>query len=347
MTKLEKKLKISILIPAHNEEESIADCVNSCFMQTRKLDEIIVVNDGSTDKTGEILAGFGDKIRVVTILKPTGNKSLAQEHGLKFVTGDVFVSTDGDTMLDPNFIKYIEDDFMDPKITAVAGYVRSLKYNWLTACRAVEYSIGQNLHKLAQHYINFLFVIPGAAGAFRTKDFFKYISFEHDTLTEDLDFTYRLHRLGLRIFFDHRAVVFTQDPASLHSYINQIRRWFGGGWQCLVKHRGLVFKEPRIAFEVSLIYMENFLFSCMLFIAPLLSLRFFGMFIIMFLIVGLICSAFASWTEKRWSLLLVPIPYLFLIYVNSYVFLEQMVSSVILGHKKLVWFHPKRVSIKR
>lgn len=236
-------MKISILIPCHNEEKSIKSTIESCLNQSRKPDEILVVNDGSTDRTAEILASFKDQIKVVTIAQATGNKSHAQEYGLTFVGGDIFIATDGDTVLDKDFVKYVEEDFQDASITAVAGYVRSMPYNWLTACRAFEYAVGQNLHKLAQHYINFLFVIPGAAGAFRTKDFFKHITFEHDTLTEDLDFTYRLHRKGLRVFYDRRIVVFTQDPVTLPAYINQMRRWFGGGWQCLLKHHDLVTKK--------------------------------------------------------------------------------------------------------
>jgi acyl carrier protein len=70
------------------------------------------------------------------------------------------------------FIYTPEEDFIKhPELTALGGYVRSVKHNWITACRAFEYSVGQNLHKLAQHHLGFLFVIPGAAGVFKTADF--------------------------------------------------------------------------------------------------------------------------------------------------------------------------------
>jgi cellulose synthase/poly-beta-1,6-N-acetylglucosamine synthase-like glycosyltransferase len=339
-------MKITILIPCHNEEKSVAACVRSCLLQTRKPDEIIVVNDGSTDRTGEILAGFGDQITVITIPVATGNKSHAQEYGLRFVTGDVFIATDGDTVLHPDFVKYVEEDFTKhPDITAVAGYIRSVKHNWLTACRAFEYSVGQNLHKLAQHHLNFLFVIPGAAGAFRTQSFFKHITFEHDTLTEDLDFTYRLHKQGLRIFYDRRVIVFTQDPATLHSYINQMRRWFGGGWQCLMKHHRLAAEQPKIALELSLMYLEGIAFSTLLFILPFLSLRFFGAFLASYFILACAFAGFAAYKERRIGLLFVPLPYLLLVVINSYIFLEQMVKEVIIRQKNLSWFHPERVSM--
>lgn len=350
----EKKMRrISILIPAHNEELSIAACIQSCLEQSRMPDEIIVVNDGSTDRTGEILASFAEDIfnvysnliRVVTIPVATGSKGYAQEYGLKFITGDIFIATDGDTVLHHDFVKYVEEDFRDESVSAIAGYVRSMKYNWLTACRAVEYVIGQNIHKLAQHHINFLFVISGAAGAFRTKDFLKYIPFGHDTLTEDLDFTYSFHEQGLKILYDKRVVAFTQDPVNIHSYINQIRRWFGGGWQCLIKHHKLVFSEPRVAFEVSLMYGENIAFSILLFLLPFLSLSYFLFFIFTYLVVGHVLALFAAWKEKRLELLLVPLPYLLLTYINAYIFLEQMVRVVFLRQNQLVWFHPKRVFI--
>jgi cellulose synthase/poly-beta-1,6-N-acetylglucosamine synthase-like glycosyltransferase len=334
---------ISILIPCHNEEKSIAACVNSCLLQSRPPDQIVVVNDGSTDRSGEILKTFGNKITLITIAKATGNKSHAQERGLLSVTGEVFVATDGDTVLDRDFVRCVEEDFMqNPALSAIGGYVRSQKYNWLTACRAFEYAVGQNLHKLAQHHLGFLFVIPGAAGVFKTADFKEYIAFEHDTLTEDLDFTYRLHQLDLKVLYDRRLVVFTQDPATLYSYINQMRRWFGGGWQCLAKHYKLATLQPKVALELSIMYAEGLVFSVLLFLLPLLSLRFYVNFILSYFVLAVSFALFAAWKEKRPELLLVPIPYTILVFINAYIFLEQMVREVILKQKNLLWFHPQR-----
>ncbi len=336
-------MKISILIPCHNEEKSIQACVFSCLNQSRLPDEIIVVNDGSTDSSGVFLKTFGDAIRVVTIPVATGNKSFAQERGLEYITGDIFIATDGDTILHPDFIKFVEEDYLEnPELTAVGGYVRSIKHNWLTACRAFEYSVGQNLHKLAQHHLGFLFVIPGAAGVFKTADFKKYIAFEHDTLTEDLDFTFRLHQLDLKVLYDRRLVVFTQDPATLHSYINQMRRWFGGGWQCLRKHYKLATIQPKVALELSIMYVEGIVFSVLLFILPLLSLKFFGMLLIFYFFLATGFAFYAAWKEKRPGLILIPIPYIVLVIINAYIFLEQMIKEIFFGQKNLHWFHPQR-----
>lgn len=336
-------MKISILIPCHNEEESIEACVLSCLNQTKSPYQVVVVNDGSTDNSREILKKFGDVIQVITLPVATGNKSYAQEVGVQYITGDAFIATDGDTVLDSRFIEYVEEDFtLNPELSALGGYVRSQKHNWLTACRAFEYCIGQNLHKLAQHHLGFLFVIPGAAGVFRTEHFKKFISFEHDTLTEDLDFTYRLHSQDLKIMYDRRLVVYTKDPATLYSYINQMRRWFGGGWQCLMKHKSLATMQPKVALELSIMYAEGLVFSILIFLLPFLSLKFYFNFMASYFALAVLFSIFSAWKEKRPELLLVPIPYVILMAINAYVFLEQMFKEVILKRKNLTWFQPQR-----
>lgn len=337
-------MKISILIPCYNEELTIEKCLFSCMDQTRPADEIIVVDDCSTDNTPEILKKFAGKIKTVRTLQNSGNKSHAQEHGLKFVAGDVYITTDGDTILDKNFVKNIENEMADESVAAVAGYVKSLKNNWVTASRALDYAISQNIDKLAQAYIGFIFVIPGAAGAFRTKIFKEKILFTHDTLTEDLDFTYRFNKMGLKIKYSRKSICWTQDPHTLSAYTNQMRRWFGGGWQNIKKHISIP-STPGMALELPLIYLEGLVYSLALFALPLISLYItFYVFSIYFSMVFFL-AAFGSYKEKRPDLLLAMPGYILLRFVNAYVFLEQFVKEIVLGKKNLKWFKPKRTTI--
>lgn len=338
-------MKISILIPCFNEEVTIEKCLASCLNQTRPADEIVIVDDSSTDKTPEILKKYGNKIKVVKTPRNTGNKSYAQEYGLQFVTGDIFITTDGDTLLDKDFVKIVEINMQDESIDAVSGYVKSLKYNWITACRALDYTVSQNIDKLAQDYMNFIFVIPGAAGAFRTEFFKQKIAFNHDTLTEDLDFTYRLHELGRKIKYDRTAICYTQDPSTLKSYITQMRRWFGGGWQNLSKHNFLP-KSPGMALELSLIYIEGLIYSFMMFFLPIINLYLTIYILFLYAIVVMGLSIFAAIKEKRLEFLFILPSYIFIKYINAYVFLEQFVKEIILKKKSLVWLKPKRVEIK-
>lgn len=340
-----QKKTISVLIPAHNEEDMIAACVESCLNQTRPPNQIIVVNDGSTDKTAAILDGFGDHIRVVTTPKATGNKSKAQELGLEFITSDIVIATDGDTILDRNFVFTIGADFeADPDLSVVSGYVESSRHNIMTALREIDYTIGQDFFKRAQGIMGFILVVPGCAGAFKTDLFHQgVINFDHDTLTEDLDLTYKLNSLGKKIKFNAEARVYTQDPPDLYSYINQIRRWYGGGWQGLMKHLGGVKNIPSASLILTMTYVEGVLFSVTLFALPFISLSLFTKFFVLYIgISSLLMGLYASFRKKRWDLFLVSPLISFITVINSYVLLEQFVYEVLLDKKNMVWFHPKR-----
>lgn len=338
-------MKISLLVPCYNEEKSIEASILSCLNQTRPFDQLVFVNDSSKDRTPEILAKYKDKITAIKTPKNTGNKSSAQEYGLQFITGDVMVTTDGDTLLDKNFAKEIEKSFKDKDVAAVAGYVKSIPHNWLTLCRAFYYVVGQDIHKVAQNYLNYIFVMPGAASAFKTDAFRKYITFDHDTITEDLDFTYKMHTHNFRIVYNTKAICYTQDPADLKSYINQMRRWYDGGWQNLKKHFKIV-NHPIRAMELSLIYIEGLIFSVLIFLVPILN-----PFLELQLLAGafgitILYAIWASWRMKNPSLLLVPVPYMLLIFINAWLFLESFVKEIILRKKNLIWFKPERVEIK-
>jgi cellulose synthase/poly-beta-1,6-N-acetylglucosamine synthase-like glycosyltransferase len=233
-----KRPTIAILIPCHNEQEMVSHCIDSCLAQTDPPDQIVVVDDGSTDKSAEILASYGSKITVARIPIATGAKSKAQQLGLQLVHSDIFVSTDADTLLEKNFVSVIREVFTeDPTIAALAGSVVSLAHNYLTALRAIEYTLGCEIYKRAQSVLDFVLVIPGCAGAFRA-DLFRsgQIKFDHDTVTEDLDFTYKIHLMGKRVQYESRMISYTQDPPTLRSYTNQLRRWYSGGWLNLTKH---------------------------------------------------------------------------------------------------------------
>jgi cellulose synthase/poly-beta-1,6-N-acetylglucosamine synthase-like glycosyltransferase len=332
---------ISILIPCHNEEKTIERCVRSCLEQTRPADQIIVIDDGSTDNSAKILESFGSLIALIKLAKNTGNKSYVQQMGLSFVRGEIFISTDADTILESHFLQHIEKDFSDPKVVAVAGYVKSTKFNWLTAVRELDYLIGQEVHKTAQSHINFLVVIPGCAGAFRTQVFRDHILFDHDTLTEDLDFTYKINEQNYRLVFDKEAIVYTQDPADLHSYINQMRRWYGGGWQNLLKHLAIA-NRPASALELSLIYFEGLVFSTLMFVIPLVNILFFFYFLLLYSLIILPFGIWGAISRKRADLVFFSPMYPIITYLNAYIFLEQFASVILMRRKNFVWFSPAR-----
>ncbi len=334
----------AILIPAHNEELCISRCIESCLNQTRKPNQIVVVNDGSTDGTLEELKKFNGQIEIVNVPTATGNKSRAQEIGLQYITSDVFIVTDGDTVLDSHFIEEIECTFLrHPDTAAVAGYVHGNSFNYLTAIREIDYVLGQNFYKLAQSYLNYIFVIAGCAGAFKTKLFTEgIVTIEHDTLTEDLDFTFKIHRLGLPIRFNMRAVCHTQDPHTLHSYVNQMRRWYAGGWQNLLKHLPIIFKSPSAAWCLAMGYLEGFFFPILLFIALISDVYLFVWSIGVYTLINIACGAYAAICRRDirlflYSPLSTPIKF-----IQSYLYIEQFFKEIVFRKREVVWFSPER-----
>jgi cellulose synthase/poly-beta-1,6-N-acetylglucosamine synthase-like glycosyltransferase len=338
-------MRISILIPCFNEEATVAACVASCLEQSRPADQIVIVNDGSTDSTASILQSFGDRIQVVNTPRNLGNKSYAQEYGLNFVTGDILVTTDADTMLSPTFLERIEKNFQDPAVHAVAGYIQSLKHNWITACRELDYIVGQDVHKKAQSNIGAILVVPGCGAAYRTATFRELITFDHDTITEDLDFTYKFHRNDLKVNFDSEAIVYTQDPPTLLSYVKQMQRWIGGGWQNVLKHKSVILRRPSHAFEISLIYIEGMVFGALFFILPVINVTYFLLFFTGYFSMAAIIGLYGAIRRRRWDLLGYAIFFPIVLLLNSLIFFEQFFKVVVFRKRELSWFKPERRSI--
>ncbi len=336
------KLTATILIPCYNEEKSIHQCVKSCLNQSCSADQIIVIDDGSTDRSVDILKSFGNKIRLVELEENRGNKSYVQEYGLSLINTDIFITTDADTVLDRDFVKNILESFSDSSVAAVAGKPRSLKYNWLTSCREIDYAISHDIHKYAQHKLGYIYVIPGCAGGFRTDLFKSSISFDHDTLTEDLDFTYKLHQAGCNVAFNPKAAVYTQDPPTLYSYINQLRRWYAGSWQNLLKHFSVATGSPIRAVESTLIHFESLLFSTFTYLVLIINFTAYSKFLVLLVLSSVVAGFYTSVTRKRLDTLFYSPLFTLTHYIKAAVFIEQFIKVILLKEKNLKWFHPER-----
>jgi cellulose synthase/poly-beta-1,6-N-acetylglucosamine synthase-like glycosyltransferase len=307
-------------------------------------DKIIVVNDGSTDRTLQILKSFGDRITVVDLKKNTGNKSKAQEIGLRKINTDFFITTDADTCLDRNFIREMEKSFRDETISAVSGFVESKKCNWITNVREINYLVGQTVYKKAQSKINAIFVLVGCGSAFRTNDFKDIVTFDHDNITEDLDFTYKLKLADKKILLQNKAIIHTQDPNNLRSYFKQLYRWHSGGWYCLKKNISIL-KKPNNALILSLIYLEGLLMGGALLLSPLLMLwniKYFLLFVFLSLLISCLSASYGIFKSKKYRLFLY-IPHQCLLgFVEQLLFLYTFFKEIVFNKKNLIWYKPDR-----
>lgn len=119
-------MTISVIIPSYQHAKTLSECLNSIFIQTRKPDEIIVVNDGSTDDTERILAEFADRVTIVTQSNQGGN--VARNNGFARSTGDLVIFCDADVVMAPDMLATMEKALVDHPD---ASYVYSgFRFGW-------------------------------------------------------------------------------------------------------------------------------------------------------------------------------------------------------------------------
>ena len=125
-----------------------------------------MVDDGSADRTAELVQEhFGHDRRVRLLMQANHGKPSALNHALAEAIGEISVSIDADTIVDPEAIERLVRHFADPKVGAVAGNVKVINRNrWITRWQALEYITSQNLEKRAFDLLNCIPVVPGAVG---------------------------------------------------------------------------------------------------------------------------------------------------------------------------------------
>jgi cellulose synthase/poly-beta-1,6-N-acetylglucosamine synthase-like glycosyltransferase/peptidoglycan/xylan/chitin deacetylase (PgdA/CDA1 family)/spore germination protein YaaH len=233
---------VSVLIPAYNEEDVILRTVTSALAADYPNTEIIVINDGSTDRTGELLQeNFGANPRVHIIHQVNGGKPSALARGLDNATGKIAVTIDADTHIDRKAISKLVRNFVDPQVGAVAGNVKvGNRTRWLTRWQALEYITSQNMEKRAFDLLNCIPVVPGAIGAWRVEAITAAGGFTAETVAEDTDLTIAIRRAGWRISYDEEAIGYTQAPETSEALMRQRFRWTFGTLQSVYKHRDTI-----------------------------------------------------------------------------------------------------------
>ena len=240
---------VSVIIAAYNEEKVISRTVRALLDGDYPNLEVLVVDDGSKDKTSQVISEtFGDNPRVTLLRKENGGKASALNCGLAVATGDIVVSLDADTLFAPDTIRKLARHFADGGVGAVSGNVRvgnvSTFGAWLhsfdgknlsgwrklaraaqgfllTRWQSLEYITSQNFDRRGYDLMNCITVVPGAVGALRRQAVQNVGGYTHDTLAEDTDLTWKLRRAGWRIVNDNSAMAYTEAPESLRNLAKQ------------------------------------------------------------------------------------------------------------------------------
>jgi cellulose synthase/poly-beta-1,6-N-acetylglucosamine synthase-like glycosyltransferase/peptidoglycan/xylan/chitin deacetylase (PgdA/CDA1 family) len=232
------KLGVSVIVPAYNEMRVVCQTIHSLLASEHPDMEIIVVDDGSTDGTFDLVSGtFASARQVRVIRKENGGKSSALNLGITWATKDIVVVMDADTVFKPDTISKLISHFSDPKVGAVAGNAKvGNRINLVTRWQALEYIVAQNLDRRAFERLNCISVVPGAVGAWRRDLIDRLGGFHSDTLAEDADLTIRVIRAGYLVTYEDRAIALTEAPATVSEFVKQRFRWTYGMLQVALKH---------------------------------------------------------------------------------------------------------------
>ena len=342
--------KVSIIVPAYNEEINAVKTVHNLLQQDYPDYEIIFVDDGSKDATYAMVAAAftnNDKVKVVT--KNNGGKASALNYGINLASGTYMVCIDADTQLLTDAVRQLMKYFNNENVCAVAGNVKvGNEKNMLTKWQSIEYTTAQNFDRLAFDFINCITVVPGAIGAFKKTAIIDAGGFTMDTLAEDCDLTLRLLRNGGVIRNCTDAVAITEAPETLKQFMKQRFRWSYGIMQSFWKNKDACF-NPRYK-ATGMVALPNILLFQVLMpvIAPIADLFFFfsivwswndpesmhklflfyGLFLLVDVLVSVMAFAFA---KERFSKLLWLIPQRFVYRQLMYVILFRSFQKAIKG----------------
>ncbi|WP_460666232.1 bifunctional polysaccharide deacetylase/glycosyltransferase family 2 protein [Kribbella swartbergensis] len=228
---------VSVIVPAYNESAGIEAAIRSLVTSDHPI-EVIVVDDGSTDGTADIVEAL--RIPGVRVIRQrNAGKPVALNTGLRAARFDLIVMVDGDTVFEPDAVRMLVRPFADPSVGAVSGNAKvGNRGGLLGRWQHIEYVVGFNLDRRLFDLAECMPTVPGAVGGFRRTALERIGGLSDVTLAEDTDLTMALCRDGWRVVYEERAIAWTEAPASLGALWRQRYRWCYGTLQAMWKHRG-------------------------------------------------------------------------------------------------------------
>lgn len=327
--------RLTIIIPAYNEAESIADTVRSIQCQTLAPVEIIVVDDFSTDATGDIARSCG-----VTVIRPprnTGTKAGAQNFALRQVSTEFTMAIDADTILAPDAIELLMAALDAPNVVAACGFVlpRFVRTLWERG-RYIEYLLAFTWYKPIQDYYEKPLISSGCFSAYRTHVLQKVGGWSTRTMAEDMDLTWTFYQQGHGVRFVPKAMCYPIEPHNFDFMSKQLRRWSHGFVQNVMLHWRKNLRIPYLRHIVSVALWDAAVASIVyLLVIPLLAVMFRQPLFLLGYVIDLpavvIPALFNSEGRKNFWKVLASVPSFFVLRtVNGYFIVSALWKELVL-----------------
>jgi peptidoglycan-N-acetylglucosamine deacetylase len=269
--------RVAVLIPAYNEESVIVRTIRSVLNSDYKNLHIIVIDDGSLDRTAEVAReAYAAEIsagHVQVFSKSNAGKAAALNFALERMTEEIYIGIDADTVIAADAISKLVPHFENPLIGAMAGNAKvGNRVNLWTRWQALEYITSQNFERRALDLFHVVTVVPGAIGAWRTAPVKTAGGYPLNTVAEDADLTMNLIEQGLRVDYEDRSLAFTEAPVDMKGLMLQRFRWSFGTLQAVWKHRAAFVRNK----AMGLFALPNILIFQMLMplVSPFIDLMF-------------------------------------------------------------------------
>ena len=337
-----KTASVSVIVPAYNESASIGETLLSLQGQTFKPEEIIVVDDCSTDGTGEAARAFG-----VTVIRPpsnSGSKAGAHTVALDRVKTQFVVALDADTVLAPDAIEKLIAAFEDGKVAAACGSVmpRRIESVWERG-RYVEYLFSFTFYKRLQDQYGAPLISSGCFSMYRTAALRDVGGWQTRTLAEDMDLTWTMYQKGYAVRFIRDAVCFPLEPHDYSFLKKQLRRWSHGFVQNILIHRRGLLQIPFLRSAVAVTCWDAVVASlAYLVLLPAIALFFGNPYILLGYVIDvpavLVPVVVGAWARRDLGRALLSMPSFFVLRtVNSVFFLKAVWDELVRGRKFLLY----------
>jgi cellulose synthase/poly-beta-1,6-N-acetylglucosamine synthase-like glycosyltransferase len=237
--------RVTVQLPVFNELYVVKRLVDAvCRLDyPRELLEIQVLDD-STDETSEVARAVVDRwreqgvdVHYVHRTNRQGFKAGALENGLARATGELVAVFDADFVPEPDFLRRTVDHFTDPKVGMVQVRWEHLNrgYSRLTEAQGILLDGHFVLEHTARNRSGAFFNFNGTAGVWRRATIESAGGWQHDTLTEDLDLSYRAQLRGWRFVYLNDVVAPAEIPVEMNAFKSQQHRWAKGSIQTALK----------------------------------------------------------------------------------------------------------------
>lgn len=296
-----KNPRISVIIPAHNEEAEIEETLDGILNQKHKSMEIIVSNDGSKDRTEEIVRGYMKKDpRIKIISSATGHSgAYARNKGAKIAKGEILVFQDADARISDNFLKKVDDDFKKYDIQGLVHPKRDTHKNFLSKCVAL---MAGNNKKKADKLGKVVFEELNEFNLFIFKrDAFEDIGGYDDSVLyyDDTDISKRFYAKKYKALLEPEIMLFSAQPENFGEFYRRYK-WSGEGIAAMKDYKERMRETSYLTFK--------FLFI----VVPFLALMYdslIGLALILLAIVSTYLFNLRTNKNLIWSLLMVPATY--------------------------------------